>query len=408
VNDASQIIRDEKAEIKYYAGYIQDISKLKQYELELQFQKERFALAVDGSNDGLWDWNPQTNEVYFSARWKEMLGCQEDEILNNLQEWSSRVHPDDVAKAFEAVQAHIEGKTKVYENEHRMQHKDGRWIWILDRGKALLDKEGKAQRFVGFHTDITQQKEQEEILKQKIQEALEENTKQLQILQEQSKMASMGEMIGAIAHQWRQPLNSIGLNIQNLRYEYKSGALSEAFVEKFIEDNFKTIRFMSKTIDDFRSFFRVDKVKKEFDVKEAIQAVVDMQSAQMKHHNIELDLQGETFVYLGLQSEYQQVILNLLNNAKDALEENSIEKPKINIHIKGKKITIQDNAGGIRDDVLRRVFEPYFTTKEQGKGTGMGLYISKIIIEENMNGKLSVENVDGGAMFMIDFGGDVP
>ena len=239
-------------------------------------------------------------------------------------------------------------------------------------------------------------------LEAKIAKALSENTKQLETLQQQSKLASMGEMIGAIAHQWRQPLNELGLSIQNLKYDFQDGLINEEFIKEFIDYNKKTIMFMSKTIDDFRNFFRVDKEKKEFNVKETTQSVLAMLSAQLKNHNIEVETNGKEFAYKGLQSEYKQVILNIINNAKDALIENKTKNPKIEINIKDKKVTIKDNGGGIPKDIIERVFEPYFTTKDQGKGTGMGLYMSKMIIEENMGGKLSIKNEGDGACFTID------
>jgi len=235
-----------------------------------------------------------------------------------------------------------------------------------------------------------------------ISKALEDNTKQLQVLQQQSKMAQMGEMIGAIAHQWRQPLNAVSTGIQNLKYDFKDGNLNnEEFIKDFIDKNKKTIKFMSKTIDDFRSFFRIDKERIDFKVKEATQSVIDMQSTQLKNHNITLNISGDEFIYNGLQSEYQQVILNLINNAKDVLIENEIDTPTIDIILENNKIYVQDNAGGIPNDIISRVFEPYFTTKDQGKGTGMGLYMSKMIIEDNMGGNLSVINKNNGALFCI-------
>ncbi|RLA81599.1 MAG: hypothetical protein DRG78_08965 [Epsilonproteobacteria bacterium] len=232
---------------------------------------------------------------------------------------------------------------------------------------------------------------------------LQQNIKQQEIMQQQSKMASMGEMIGAIAHQWRQPLNEIGTGIQNLKYDYKDGNLNdEEFVKNFIDENKKTIKFMSKTIDDFRGFFRVDKKKKDFNIKQTTQSVIDMQSAQLKTHNITINITGDEFIYNGLQSEFQQVILNLINNAKDALVENNIENPTINIILDKNIISVQDNAGGIPKEIINRIFEPYFTTKEQGKGTGMGLYMSKMIIEDNMGAILSVKNKNNGAIFTIE------
>ncbi|MBL0708159.1 MAG: HAMP domain-containing protein [Sulfurimonas sp.] len=244
-----------------------------------------------------------------------------------------------------------------------------------------------------------------EDLEKRIDKALLENTKQLQTLQEQSKMASMGEMIGAIAHQWRQPLNAVGLSIQNLKYDYMAGEINEKFINDYIKENKKTIKFMSTTIDDFRNFFRIDKEKVNFQIKKTISSVVSMQSAQLKSHQIRLNISGDEFEYFGLQSEFQQVVLNLINNAKDALVEKNIQIPQIDINIDKTKqqVSIQDNAGGIPDEIIHRIFEPYFTTKEQGKGTGMGLYMSKMIIEENMGAKLSVQSKENGTCFYIDF-----
>ncbi len=231
---------------------------------------------------------------------------------------------------------------------------------------------------------------------------VDEIRKKDNILQQQSKMASMGEMIGAIAHQWRQPLNELGLSIQNLEYDYKFGQIDEKFIDEFIEYNKKTIMFMSDTIDDFRNFFRVDKEKKNFNVKEKTKSVIAMLSSQIKNNNITLDLIGDDFIYNGFASEYSQMVLNIINNAKDALISNNIINPYIHIFLENESIIIKDNAGGIPNDIIDRVFEPYFTTKEQGKGTGMGLYMSKMIIEDNMGGSLSVENDKDGAIFIIN------
>jgi len=240
-------------------------------------------------------------------------------------------------------------------------------------------------------------------LELKVEHSIQDIRKKDDVLQQQSKLASMGEMIGAIAHQWRQPLNVLGIEIQGLKYNYKNGDIDEKFIEEFIAKNKKTIQFMSKTIDDFRSFFRVDKTKSSFNILATTQSVIDMQSAQLENHNIKVFLVGNEFSYFGLQSEFQQVILNIINNAKDALLDKEIKDAKIaiNIDAKMRRLTICDNAGGIDSEVIQRIFEPYFTTKEQGKGTGMGLYMSKMIIEENMASILNVMNRDDGACFEI-------
>ena len=246
-------------------------------------------------------------------------------------------------------------------------------------------------------------KELNENLEEMVSNKTDENMQQLELMQRQNKMASMGEMIGAIAHQWRQPLNEIGISIQNLKYDYEDGLVDEAFLLEFIRKNKEVIQFMSTTIDDFRNFYRVDKTKELFDVKDAVEKTLSLQMAQLINHNIGVFIDGKSFEVDGFRNEFQQVVLNLINNAKDALLENSIENAKIFISLNERMIVVSDNGGGIEDEVLERIFEPYFTTKEQGKGTGMGLYMSKMIIEENMNAKISAVNIQDGVEFRMDF-----
>jgi len=241
----------------------------------------------------------------------------------------------------------------------------------------------------------------------KIKQEVEKNREKDRQLMQQTKLAQMGEMIGAIAHQWRQPLNTISTGIQNLKYDYKEGKLEdEIYIKSFIDKNKKTVKFMSSTIDDFRNFFRVDKEKHTFDVRSVTKSVINMLSAQLQMYNIEINLQGETFESFGFESEYQQVILNIISNAKDALVANNIKNPTIDIKIDKNKISIEDNGGGIAKDIIDRIFEPYYTSKEQGKGTGMGLYLSKMIIVDSMGGELSVRNSDNGAVFEMSFKGE--
>jgi len=249
-------------------------------------------------------------------------------------------------------------------------------------------------------------KEANEGLASIVAEKTEENLKQQQLLQEQSKLAAMGEMIGAIAHQWRQPLNALWLSIQNLEYDFNDGSVDKAFVKQYVKKNKKTIRFMSQTIDDFRNFFRVDKTKEHFSVKHAIEETVSIQEASLQKYDIALQISGDDFDIHGFKSEFQQVILNLITNAAYALKESREEEPKIDIVLESRgRVSVSDNAEGIEKEILHRIFEPYFTTREQGEGTGLGLYISKVIMEENMGATLTVdERKGGGATFVIEFG----
>ncbi len=245
-------------------------------------------------------------------------------------------------------------------------------------------------------------------LDKKVKEEVAKRQKQEALLIHQSRLAAMGEMIGAIAHQWRQPLNALSLVHQNLHIRYKTGILEEEFMLHHMEKSDRLIQKMSSTIDDFRDFFKPNKHIEPFNIKSTILATVDLVDAQIKNQNITLHVNcDEDFVIRGLQGEFSQVILNLLNNAKDMLVERRSAKPVITIEVKKHAdsimtIIVRDNAGGIPDAIIDKIYDPYFTTKDEGKGTGIGLYMSKIIIENNMSGKLHAFNDSEGANFVIE------
>jgi len=169
VNLSVSLIREAEGQPLYYIAQMQDISERKRLEAEgkrteaaLREGEQRWQLALRGNNDGIWDWNVETNEVFFSARWKEMLGFQDHEIANHLDEWAKRVHPDDLELVTQLIRDHFDGKTPYYISEHRLQCKDGSYKWILDRGQALWDETGQVIRMAGSHTDITDRKQAEE------------------------------------------------------------------------------------------------------------------------------------------------------------------------------------------------------------------------------------------------------
>jgi len=242
-----------------------------------------------------------------------------------------------------------------------------------------------------------------ETLRGEIQDKMEENLQQHQLLQEQSKTAALGEMVGMIAHQWRQPLNALSLSIQNLEFHYKDGLVNENFIHEFIHKNKVTIKFMSQTIDDFRNFFKVDKIKETFGVKEAIENTVSMQMLYLDKYEINVSVIGDDFTVYGLKSEFQQVVLSLLSNTKDALVQHREKDRSLQIILEDSAILFYDNGGGIPAHLVEDIFDAYFTTKKQGTGTGMGLYMSKIIIEDNMKGRISAFNEGNGAVFLLDF-----
>jgi C4-dicarboxylate-specific signal transduction histidine kinase len=238
----------------------------------------------------------------------------------------------------------------------------------------------------------------------KVTESLSE--KECMLIQ-QSRLAAMGEMIGNIAHQWRQPLNTLGIHMQSLGIFYGTPNFNKEFLDKTIAKSMETIKHMSKTIDDFRGYFRPDKAKTDFYVIEAIKNTLSLLEGCFDNPKITIDfVELDNPVVNGYRNEFAQVFLNILNNAKDALIERKINDAKVTITICSEVscavITVADNAGGIPDEVIDKVFDPYFTTKCSQEGTGIGLSMSKSIIEKNMGGILSVRNTEEGAEFRIE------
>ncbi|MFW3342585.1 ATP-binding protein [Aliarcobacter butzleri] len=254
---------------------------------------------------------------------------------------------------------------------------------------------------------ISQEKKLNTELEEKVIVETSKQKEQEQLLIQQTRLAAMGEMIGNIAHQWRQPLNALGLILQNLKFSYEIGELDEKMIDKSVKKATLLTENMSKTIDDFRNFFRPNKAKENFKINEGITKAVELIESTFEHNNIKLekDFVSSEIEFFGFANEFSQVILNLLTNAKDAVLENKIENPLIIIQTKIDDeyiyISIKDNGLGIKEEIINKIFEPYFTTKDEGKGTGIGLYMSKIIIENNMNGKIEVKNEQNGANVII-------
>ncbi|RXJ86071.1 CHASE4 domain-containing protein [Arcobacter sp. CECT 8985] len=257
-----------------------------------------------------------------------------------------------------------------------------------------------------IYSYIIYQERQKIELKKKVKEEIDKQRKQEQLLIQQSKLAAMGEMIGNIAHQWRQPLNALGLILQNIHFTYKIGELNEKYLQNSVDKANMLTKNMSKTIDDFRNFFKPNKEKKEFKITHTVEKAIKLMDSTLDNNEITLekDMQNDIIAY-GFENEFSQSILNILSNAKDALLENNIKDAKIKIRSYKTNsdiiVEIEDNAGGIDEDIKNKIFEPYFTTKEEGKGTGIGLYMTKTIIENNMKGKIYTKDVPNGICFVI-------
>jgi len=244
------------------------------------------------------------------------------------------------------------------------------------------------------------------ILKENIASATTDIKEKNLYLLQQSKMASMGEMIGNIAHQWRQPLAQVNSSVLLIdAMLHKEGVNNSTINEKLLEIEFLT-EYMSSTINDFQNFFHPDKIKTDFSIIDSIKKSISIAEGNLISNNIEVNiLKHCDYNYYGYDNELQQVIVVILNNAKDAFESNDIDDKQISIDINEDKdnfiISITDNAGGIPTELIHKVFEPYFTTKYKSKGVGLGLYIAKMIIEDGLNGKINITNINNGAKFNI-------
>lgn len=480
-------------------------NQIRLFHKNLKESELRWKFAVDGRGDGLWDWNVKTNEVYFSPKWKSMLGFKEDEIEASLDEWKNRVHPEDLEKVYEDINKHMDGITKVYSNEHRVKCKDSTYKWIHDRGIVVQkDENGEAIRLIGTHTDITTRKENEFKMQQAL--AVYENTTEgivitnskneiidvnpsfckttgysldeiigknpsilksnttdnelyknmwkelvnngswqgeiinkrkngeiyeeylsintiknsdgsinsfigifsdISILKQQEKMilqqsrtSAIGEMIGNIAHQWRQPLSAISTAATGLKLQLEMGMDVKRVDELDTLDKInEQTQHLSRTIEDFRGFFRDDiSIEIETEISKIMSKVNDLTKDSFKINFVQMNFDIEKNVYINVnQNLLIQALLNIYNNALDALKERnhkrvifiSAEKEEDSV-----KIKIKDNAGGIPKQYMEKIFDPYFTTKHQSQGTGIGLYMTHQIIVKQLKGTITVENVE--------------
>jgi len=385
--------------------------KLKQAEQQNLHLSERLKLAFDVGRDGLWDWNLIDDTLYFSPRWKEMLGYRDDELENTFETWESRVHPDDLEEALKNIELCIKEKKKVSENKHRLQHKEGHWIWIYDRGQVQYDTNGTAIRMIGTHTDLTTEinlsdklSHLHETLEIRVKEQIEELDRRHTFMAQQARLASMGEMLSSIAHQWRQPLNRINSNIAALRSVLRRDPVDHEMLVSQTEMMEQNTQYMSDTIEDFSNFFHPEKTETTFLVQDVVNKALALVIQRTK--NIEIKIYSEKELELfSFEKEYIQVLLIILNNAIDNFDSKEIQSPKIDIVIKEQNgmaiLSICDNGGGVDEAKVDKIFDPYYTTKFTKEGTGLGLYMAKMMIENSMHGQLHVRNQNGGACFEI-------
>ncbi len=241
-------------------------------------------------------------------------------------------------------------------------------------------------------------------LEKKVQEEIEKREEKEKMLLEQSKFATMGEMIDAIAHQWAQPLNILNMYNQTLMYDFEAKKIDKEYIENFQEKVFSTIEHMNSTLNDFRTFFRPNKEIKEFCLNDCIKNVCLFVKDEFIKEQINITINiPENLYFFAIEAEFKHIILNIINNSKDAFLQNKIQNKKIVINAFKEDTTtiieISDNAGGIPEDHLNKIFKANFTTKKEN-GSGIGLYMSSLIAQKNQI-ELNVKNIDNGSMFIL-------
>jgi len=431
---------------KHLLSLVSDIAERKRAQEVLRESEERFRLLADAAPVIIWESGPDGRLTFLNRAGLEFTGRDLEQELGD--GWTQGVHPEDLERCLETFLGAVRART-AFCMEYRLRRGDGSYGWLAETAIPRFALSRALLGYIGTCIDISESKmikerlqQANKILEQRVAErtselrltvntlqeeiderirmgqALEAETserlnvqqelreKELLLLQ-QSRLAAMGEMISNIAHQWRQPLNLLGLLAQELPVTYKSGKLDLEYVQHNVEKMLETIRHMSQTIDDFRNFFRPYKEKVPFNMVEVIEKTISLMEGSLTNQKIETTICHDCDAMVhGYPNEFSQVLLNILINARDAFVEQVAASPKITIQIAvlGERtvVTITDNAGGIPEPILDKIFDPYFTTKGPDKGTGVGLFMSKTIVEKSMCGSLTARNVPGGAQFRIE------
>lgn len=253
-----------------------------------------------------------------------------------------------------------------------------------------------------YHADSSVR---ELLLEQRVLEEMTKRHEREKVLQSQAKMAAMGEMMDAVAHQWKQPLNALSMYSDLLRMDFKAGEVTDNYIEQFVSDIQDQINHMVTTLSEFRTFFRPDKEPEPFGLKRCTQSVMLLIHDEMLRNNITIIVESKREIIItGIENEFKHLLLNLLSNAKDAFLEQGTKERTIFIRFykrdKHVFVEVEDTAGGVPDAIIGEIFKPNFTTKGEGKGTGVGLYMSTQIVHK-MHGAITVENTANGALFRI-------
>jgi len=420
-------LRLENSALKVLATTLSEVSA------ESDHKEMTWLYALEGNRDGVWDWNAVTNEVFFSKRWKEMLGFEENEISNDLSEWDKRVHPDDKDDVYVRLNHHLDGETPFYQHEHRVQCKDGSYKWILDRGKVISWTEGgKPLRVVGTHTDVTLRKEIE-LANQRYRSEIEEKNLHLEdahlklrkakdLLVESEKLAALGKLVRGIAHELNTP---VGIAItgasyledisQKLKIAYEQKTMTKQHMETFLASNEQGTSMVNRSLELVAGLIQqftdlsVDQgrqVNRIYNLSAHIHSILKygLPESHQSRYQISMDLDDELMIE-GDPDSLKKILVQFVDNSLIHGFENS---RKGYIHLKTRKaedyfeITYRDDGIGIPEDQLKHIFEPFYTLNSASRGLGIGLHAIYNLVVHQMKGTIQCNSQPGkGTEFYI-------
>lgn len=394
--------------------------ELLQQKEALRASEERLAMVIRGSNDGVWDWNVVTNEVYFSPRWKAMLGYDDGEIENHFAAWQALIHPDDLEHARQVVKDYFDGRTPSYQLEHRLRHKDGSYRWILSRGVASRDDQGRPLRMAGSHVDLTELKLAEQELRRANRELQTSQTRlqatladlsashrqlektQLELIQA-AKLESVGTLAAGVAHEVKNPLQIILMGLDYLDQRIPKGGPGGDETRITLGDMRDAALRANRITRELLHFSTANEFTPEpADLESVLDRSLWLLRTDLTKSGVHLvkNLSGDLPRVAIDIPKIQQVLINLIGNALQAMERGgtlviSTTGGRLDRELPDRGISpcpfppdtpavilrIQDSGPGIPEDQLLRIFDPFFTTKAVGSGTGLGLSVVKRIVD---------------------------
>lgn len=403
-----------KAAVEFQKKSIETKRLLEKQEIlsnDLFKKKEELRVATKSANIGIWSLDLNNKKMVLDDIMYTLYGLDNTSKEDTYTRWENSIYKDDFYRVKKLLFNSII-KADTIDTTFRIIKQDTKEIrYIKLYAIVTRNNNNKIVNIIGVNYDITEFELLRNKLEKRVEEEVIKQREQEQVLIQQSKLASMGEMISAISHQWRQPLNAVSLYLQDLISAQKYGELDEAYLKENIQRCKEQIKYMSNTIDDFRDYFNPQTINEDIDVLQIIQKSINLFEAQLKNNFIEIELKfdkDKNYNLFGNANHLKQAIANLLSNSIYAIKHRMINENfngKIIINLKNSNqyinIEIVDNGIGIDKKDLDRVFEPYFTTKEQGDGSGIGLYMTKTILKKYFDGDINLDTIKQGVNAII-------